>query len=62
MDLDALDDIYNSQVRENKDSPKAIAGLGFIDIRRKTGTPLDYSFITIDDETSFFIFTSTVGR
>jgi hypothetical protein len=62
MDLDALDDIYNKQVRENSDTPKSIAGLGFIDIRRKTGTPLDYSFITIDDETSFFIFTSTVGR
>ena len=62
MDLDALDDIYNNQVHESTDSPKAIAGLGFIDIRRKTGTPLDYSFISMDEETSFFIFTSTVGR
>ena len=62
MDLDALDDIYNKQIREQTDSPKSIAGLGFIDIRRKTGTPLDYSFVSMDDETSFFIFTSTVGR
>ncbi len=62
LDLDALDDIYDKQIREKTDSPKAIAGLGFIDIRRKTNSPLDYSFITIDEETSFFIFTSTVGR
>ena len=62
MDQDALEDIYNNQIRDHNDSPKASAGLGFIDIRRKTCTPLDYSFITIDEETSFFIFTSTVGR
>jgi len=43
-------------------SPQGGAGLGFIDIRRKTGNPLDYSFVKIDEETSFFIFTSTITR
>jgi phosphate uptake regulator len=62
MDSDALDDLYKKQMREGIVSPQGGAGLGFIDIRRKTGNHLDYSFVKIDDETSFFIFTSTISR
>ena len=62
MDPDGLDDLYKKQMRESLLSPKGGAGLGFIDIRRKTGNPLDYSFVSIDEETSFFIFTSTIYR
>jgi len=62
MDQDALDDLYKKQLREGIVSPKGGAGLGFIDIRRKTGNYLDYSFVKIDEETSFFIFTSTISR
>lgn len=59
---DALDDLYKKQMRDGILSPKGGAGLGFIDIKRKTGNPLDYSFVLIDNETSFFIFTSTITR
>jgi phosphate uptake regulator len=62
MEPDTLDDLYKKQIREGIMSPKGGAGLGFIDIRRKTGNPLDYSFVKIDNETSFFIFTSTITR
>jgi len=62
MDSDTLDDLYKKQMREGIMSPKGGAGLGFVDIRRKTGNPLDYSFVKIDHETSFFIFTSTITR
>ena len=62
LDQDALDDLYKKQVREGIVSPKGGAGLGFIDIRRKTGNYLDYSFVKIDNETNFFIFTSTISR
>jgi phosphate uptake regulator len=62
MNPDTLDDLYRKQMREGIMSPKGGAGLGFIDIRRKTENPLDYSFVRIDDETSFFIFTSTITR
>lgn len=62
LDLDELDDLYKKQMREGILSPQGGAGLGFIDIRRKTRNPLDYSFVTIDEETSFFIFTSTISR
>jgi len=62
LDSDTLDDLYKKQMREGIMSPKGGAGLGFIDIRRKTGNPLDYSFVSIDEDTSFFIFTSTITR
>jgi phosphate uptake regulator len=62
MDSDSLDDLYKKQMREWIMSPQGGAGLGFIDIRRKTGNPLDYSFVEIDQQTSFFIFTSTITR
>ena len=62
LNKDDLDDLYKKQLREGVDSPKGGAGLGFIDIRRKTGNYLNYSFIKIDKETSFFIFTSTISR
>jgi hypothetical protein len=62
IDSDDLDDLYKKQMREGILSPEGGAGLGFIDIKRKTGNPLDYSFVRIDDETSFFIFTSTISR
>lgn len=62
MDSDSLDELYKKQMREGILSPKGGAGLGFIDIKRKTGNPLDFSFVKIDDETTFFIFTSTITR
>lgn len=62
MDKDALDDLYKKQLRDGVMSPKGGAGLGFIDIRRKTRNHLDYSFVKIDEETTFFIFTSIISR
>ena len=62
LDTDSLDDLYIKQMWEGTVSPKGGAGPGFIDIRRKTGNPLDFSFVKIDEETTFFIFTSTITR
>ncbi|MEZ5072921.1 MAG: SiaB family protein kinase [Bacteroidales bacterium] len=62
MDKDALKELHKKQMRDGAISAKGGAGLGFIDIKRRTGNPLDYSFVKIDEETSFFIFTSTISR
>lgn len=62
MDQDQLDDMYKKQLRKSDLSPEGSAGVGFIDIRRKTGIPLDYSFVKMDDGTSLFLFTSTIAR
>lgn len=57
-----LDDLYKKQLREGHLSDKGGAGLGFIDIRRKTGNSLEYQFLPISDSHSFFLFTSTISR
>ena len=57
-----LTKLYKQQIREGRLSPKGGAGLGFIDIARKTGQKLIYSFLRVDDENSFFVLTSTVPR
>ncbi len=62
MTREELNQLYKQQIREGRLSPKGGAGLGFIDIARKTGQKLIYSFLRIDDENSFFVLTSTVSR
>lgn len=61
-DKEGLKKLYKTQIKDGKISEKGGAGLGFIDIARKTGEKLLFSFLTIDEETSFFVLTSTVSR
>ncbi|MCQ2975248.1 MAG: SiaB family protein kinase [Bacteroidales bacterium] len=61
-DKDGLNQLYKKQMREGHISERGGAGLGFIDIARKTGEKLIYSFIKIDEKTSFFVLTSTISR
>jgi hypothetical protein len=62
LDRDGLKQLYKQQIKEGRLSTKGGAGLGFIDIAKKTGNPLDYSFISINDDYSFFIISSTISR
>lgn len=62
MNKDELKALYKKQIKEGHLSEKKGAGLGFIDIARKTGNNLIYTFKEIDNETSFFILTSTIKR
>jgi len=62
MNKDELKDLYKKQMKEGRLSDKGGAGLGFIDIKRKTGRDLEYHFLPISDDTSFFLLTSTIGR
>ena len=59
---DELNTWYKTQIREGALSDKQGAGLGFIDIARKTGENLDYHFIEVDEKYSFFILTSRISR
>ncbi len=47
--------MYKKQLREGKLSTKGGAGLGLIDIARKTGQKLAYEFIPLDPDSYFFI-------
>jgi len=62
MDKDELKDLYKKQIKEGRLSDKGGAGLGFIDIKRKTGKELEYHFLPISENTSFFLLTSTISR
>jgi hypothetical protein len=62
MDKDELNEMYKKQIKEGRLSDKGGAGLGFIDIVRKTGKPLEYHFLPISDSISFFLLTSTISR
>ncbi|HPD94869.1 MAG TPA: SiaB family protein kinase [Tenuifilaceae bacterium] len=50
-----LKEMYKKQIREGSLSEKGGAGLGLIDIARKTGEKLNYQFLQLDDESFFFI-------
>jgi hypothetical protein len=62
LDKEGLKKLYKQQMREGRLSERGGAGLGFIDIARKTGQKLIYSFLTINEEKSFFVLTSTISR
>ena len=57
-----LNELYKTQLTQGKISSKGGAGLGFIDIRRKTGNVLKYQFVDHDEENSFFIFKVIITR
>ena len=62
LDKDGLKMLYKQQIKEGRLSNKGGAGLGFIDIAKKTGNKLYYNFLSINDEYSFFVFTSKISR
>ena len=43
-------------------SDKGGAGLGFLDMAKKTGTKFEYYFEPLDDEKCFFILTIRVAK
>lgn len=59
---EALVDLYKEKLTDGKLSSKGGAGLGLIDMRRKTANPLEFHFIEIDAETSFFLFNVKISR
>ena len=62
MDEEALKETYKKMIKESVLSEKAGAGLGFIDIIKKTGNKVEFHFEPIDDKVSFFIFKTKVDR
>lgn len=54
MDKDGLKEYYQNSLNNSMVSDKGTAGLGMIDIARKSGNKLDFEFLKINNETSFF--------
>ena len=57
MDKEELKAYYKLVLAEGNMSAKGTAGLGMIDIARKSGEKLEYGFIDINEKTSFFSLT-----
>jgi len=62
LSTEELNEVYKKQIKEGILSKKGGAGLGFIDISRKTGSKLDYKFETIDEKNSFFILKTYIAK
>lgn len=62
LDKDGLKELFKKQMREGSLSEKGGAGLGLIDIARKTGEKLEYHFIEVDPSTSFFLLRTKISR
>jgi hypothetical protein len=60
FDKEGLKVLYKEAKRNSVISEVGGAGLGFIDIARKSGNKLNYCIKKITDEKSFFIFKSTI--
>lgn len=55
MDQEQIKAYYKEKMLASRISEKGGAGLGFIDIVKKTGNQIDFHFEKINDVTSFFI-------
>ncbi len=62
LDKEGLKELYKKQIKDGRLSEKGGAGLGFIDIKKKTGNDLIFQFLPVNEENSFFILTSTISR
>ena len=62
LDKDGLKSLYKDIIKNTEISDKGGAGLGFVDMARKSGNPLEYEFSSIDDDNSFFCLKSSISR
>ena len=62
MTPEELKAFYKTKLKENRLSDKGGAGLGFIDMARKTGSKVEYHFVPINDLVSFFLYRITIQR
>ncbi|MDX2196072.1 MAG: SiaB family protein kinase [Cytophagales bacterium] len=62
LDKDGLKELYKSVLSTTEISDKGGAGLGFIDMARKSGQKLKYDFYLVNDKISFFTLQSRVSR
>jgi hypothetical protein len=62
LDKEELSALYKQQMKEGTISDRGGAGLGFIDIVKKTGSKLIFQFQYLNEDLSFFILTSTIKR
>ncbi len=62
LDKQGLKALYKDIIKNGSLSDKGGAGLGFIDMARKSGEKLQFDFEPMDDKYSFFSLTTVVSK
>lgn len=60
LEINEIRNVYRQMLSTAEFSNKGGAGLGLIEMAKKTGNKLDYDFVNLDDEYSYFILSKTV--
>jgi hypothetical protein len=60
LETKEIRNVYRQMLSTAEFSSKGGAGLGLIEMAKKTGNKLDFDFVTIDDTYSYFILSKTV--
>jgi hypothetical protein len=61
LKVDEIKNAYRQMLGSSEFSDKGGAGLGLIEMAKKTGNKLDYDFVPIDENYSYFILSKTVN-
>jgi hypothetical protein len=62
LDKDGLKDLYKEIIKNTTISDKGGAGLGFVDMARKSGEKLEWTFVPMNDEFSFFCLKVNIAK
>ncbi len=62
LDKDGLKQLYKDIIKNGRLSEKGGAGLGFVDMARKSGKKLTFDFEPINEHLSFFSLKTTIPR
>ncbi|WP_224998210.1 SiaB family protein kinase [Cesiribacter sp. SM1] len=62
LDKEGLKQLYKDIIKSTSLSEKGGAGLGFVDMARKSGSPLEYDFEKLDDQYSFFSLRTKIAK
>lgn len=62
LDKDGLKELYKNIIKNTQLSEKGGAGLGFVDMARKSGQKLEFTFSREDDRYSFFSLKTKISR
>lgn len=62
LDKDGLKQLYKDIIRNTQISDKGGAGLGFVDMARKSGQPLGFEFVELENGAAFFCLKCSIPR
>jgi hypothetical protein len=62
LDKEGLKELYKEIIKNTTISDKGGAGLGFVDMARKSGEKLEWAFVPMSDEFSFFCLKVNIAK